>query len=352
MKKKTICKWNNKHKETLTLYTFMLTFEFFRAWKDIVLHASGIAKMQKQEQVHDTSRIAIVSSFRKLLFDHRCYYYVGHLILFVAREQRGRDRTKLANSIKRRVIIGYVYRGCTSRAHESLTIGSQSNGSQTPQHDTKMPITSLLTTCFGNKSNLHEPHLRSSKQQQQLQQQQQQQLKKEGCQGNECCGIKHMARQETGTWLECDDEAVRVDSYERYIRDCEAKEAAGLATTSTGNSNDTRSLEEQRKERNECLDMLKRELKRIQEGGDPYDFDYLLDEEEKRLLEDSDKEEDDNKSNENKIKIDEDQDQPDAEEDLAKSDDDESEPKKDNVFSKSDQSFYEIIMRVSYRRIA
>ncbi|XP_014220529.1 glutamic acid-rich protein-like isoform X1 [Trichogramma pretiosum] len=121
----------------------------------------------------------------------------------------------------------------------------------------------------------------------------------------------------------------KVDSYERYIRDCEAKEAAGLATTSSGNSNDTRSLEEQQKERKECLDMLKRELKRIQEGGDPYDFAYLLDEEEKRLLEDSDKEEDDNKSNENKIKIDEDQDQPDADDDLAKSDDDESEPKKD-----------------------
>ncbi|OXU29641.1 hypothetical protein TSAR_000102 [Trichomalopsis sarcophagae] len=74
----------------------------------------------------------------------------------------------------------------------------------------------------------------------------------------------------------------KVESYERYIEECEAKEAAGEVK----DDEDERSLEEKRKERRECLDMLKRELKRIEDGGDPYDFDYLLNEEEKRLLED------------------------------------------------------------------
>lgn len=73
-----------------------------------------------------------------------------------------------------------------------------------------------------------------------------------------------------------------MDSYERYIEECEAKEAAGEVK----DDEDERSLEDKRKERRECLDMLKRELKRIEDGGDPYDFDYLLNEEEKRLLED------------------------------------------------------------------
>ena len=31
------------------------------------------------------------------------------------------------------------------------------------------------------------------------------------------------------------------------------------------------------KERRECLEMLKRELKRVRDGGDPYDWDHLLD---------------------------------------------------------------------------
>lgn len=73
----------------------------------------------------------------------------------------------------------------------------------------------------------------------------------------------------------------QVDSYERYIEECEAKEVAGEVAKDDG---DDRPLEERRKERRECLDMLKRELQRIKDGGDPYDFDYLLDEEEKRLM--------------------------------------------------------------------
>lgn len=31
------------------------------------------------------------------------------------------------------------------------------------------------------------------------------------------------------------------------------------------------------KERRDCLEILKRELKRVRDGGDPYDWDHLLD---------------------------------------------------------------------------
>jgi hypothetical protein len=69
-------------------------------------------------------------------------------------------------------------------------------------------------SCFGNKSNVNEnkePPLRSKQHHyQQYQQQQQQQLLRQGCRGNECCGIRQTSRHESGTWLECDDEAVRV----------------------------------------------------------------------------------------------------------------------------------------------
>ena len=106
-----------------------------------------------------------------------------------------------------------------------------------------------------------------------------------------------------------------MDSYERYIEECEAKEEAG----ETVNENDTRSLEEKRKERRECLDMLKRELNRIRDGGDPYDFDYLLNEEEKRLLEGGDDDDKDEKKSDTENTIQE------AEEDDEKKEEEEEE---------------------------
>ncbi|KAJ8683249.1 hypothetical protein QAD02_019041 [Eretmocerus hayati] len=82
---------------------------------------------------------------------------------------------------------------------------AQLNGPQ-PQSDksTQQKITSFFS-CFGNNPNEHKEAILRTKQQ--TQQQQQQHM---GCRGNECCGIRQTARNETGTWLECDDEAVRV----------------------------------------------------------------------------------------------------------------------------------------------
>ncbi|KAJ8683250.1 hypothetical protein QAD02_019042 [Eretmocerus hayati] len=101
----------------------------------------------------------------------------------------------------------------------------------------------------------------------------------------------------------------KVENYERYIEECEAREAeeaknnegiegnftpvvdekAAEANSSDENKDDSGSsppmtLEQKQKERRECLEMLKKELKRIQDGGDPYDFSHLLDDEDKYLL--------------------------------------------------------------------
>jgi hypothetical protein len=64
------------------------------------------------------------------------------------------------------------------------------------------------------------------------------------------------------------------------MKECEEKEDAGEFK----DDGDDRSIEDRRKDRRECLDMLKHELDRIRNGGNPYDFDCLLGEDEKKLM--------------------------------------------------------------------
>ena len=91
----------------------------------------------------------------------------------------------------------------------------------------------------------------------------------------------------------------QVDSYEKYLLECEEnekrlesgetvedkEEKEGEKSDSKETTplipKDGRTNEERWKERRECLDMLKRELKRVQDGGDIYDWDYLLEEDDK-----------------------------------------------------------------------
>lgn len=87
-------------------------------------------------------------------------------------------------------------------------------------------------------------------------------------------------------------------------------------------------LEERRKERQECLDMLKRELKRIQDGGDPYDLRHLLGEEEKRLLDGDDDEDDDETKGKDELESEKQEDDLHESEKLINSKEELSEPKK------------------------
>lgn len=79
----------------------------------------------------------------------------------------------------------------------------------------------------------------------------------------------------------------KVDSYEKYILECEEKEKTMILE---GEHTDEQNEETTKKwkERRECLEMLKRELKKVREGGEINDWDYLLEE-------DDDEEEDENK---------------------------------------------------------
>jgi len=72
-----------------------------------------------------------------------------------------------------------------------------------------------------------------------------------------------------------------VDSYEKYVLECEEKEKAEMLDQI---DDEKKSLEmsEKWKERRECLDMLKKELQRVREGKDMSDWDALLDEELKK----------------------------------------------------------------------
>ncbi|KAL0105569.1 hypothetical protein PUN28_015802 [Cardiocondyla obscurior] len=73
----------------------------------------------------------------------------------------------------------------------------------------------------------------------------------------------------------------KVDSYEKYVLECEEKEKAEMLDEI---DDEKKSLEMsvKWKERRECLDMLKRELERVREGKDMSDWDALLDEELKK----------------------------------------------------------------------
>ncbi|XP_070164936.1 nucleolar protein 58 isoform X2 [Polyergus mexicanus] len=88
---------------------------------------------------------------------------------------------------------------------------------------------------------------------------------------------KHLKRQNDVQRMLQD----KVDSYEKYVLECEEKEKAEMLDQI---DDEKKSLEmsEKWKERRECLDMLKKELERVREGKDMSDWDALLDEELKK----------------------------------------------------------------------
>ncbi|GAB1859222.1 hypothetical protein CAJAP_00230 [Camponotus japonicus] len=88
---------------------------------------------------------------------------------------------------------------------------------------------------------------------------------------------KHLKRQNDVQRMLQD----KVDSYEKYVLECEEKEKAEMLDQI---DDEKKSLEmsEKWKERRECLDMLKKELQRVREGKDMSDWDALLDEELKK----------------------------------------------------------------------
>ncbi|KAK0084451.1 hypothetical protein PV325_004425 [Microctonus aethiopoides] len=83
----------------------------------------------------------------------------------------------------------------------------------------------------------------------------------------------------------------KIDGYEKYVLECEEKEKAAAEALEKGDliENDEENTEKSEKikfqpidekkwkERRECLEMLKTELKRVRDGGDPYDWEHLLD---------------------------------------------------------------------------
>ncbi|XP_076391178.1 uncharacterized protein LOC105662712 isoform X2 [Megachile rotundata] len=72
----------------------------------------------------------------------------------------------------------------------------------------------------------------------------------------------------------------KVDSYEKYVLDCERKEMMELEMQGNDANKDLAQTE-QWKERRECLEMLKKELNNVRNGiDDPPDWDYFLEEEE------------------------------------------------------------------------
>ncbi|XP_014476401.1 PREDICTED: nucleolar protein 58 [Dinoponera quadriceps] len=81
----------------------------------------------------------------------------------------------------------------------------------------------------------------------------------------------------------------KVDSYEKYVFECEEKEKAEMLDQ-IDDGKKSLEMSEKWKERRECLDMLKRELQRVQEGKDMSDWDSLLDEELKKHAEELDSE--------------------------------------------------------------
>lgn len=74
--------------------------------------------------------------------------------------------------------------------------------------------------------------------------------------------------------LECEEKEKRAESGE-LTEDAEEGKDVKIGP------DDGMSNEEKWKERRECLAMLKRELHRVRDGGDVYDWDYLLEEDDK-----------------------------------------------------------------------
>lgn len=72
-----------------------------------------------------------------------------------------------------------------------------------------------------------------------------------------------------------------MDSYEKYVLECEEKEKAEMLDQ-IDDGKKSLEMSEKWKERRECLDMLKKELQRVREGKDMSDWDALLDEELKK----------------------------------------------------------------------
>ncbi|CAL7933634.1 unnamed protein product [Xylocopa violacea] len=72
----------------------------------------------------------------------------------------------------------------------------------------------------------------------------------------------------------------KVESYEKYILECEKKEKIEQEMQGENVKPDPAQVEKW-KERRECLEMLKRELSKVRDGGDDsQDWDYLLEEDE------------------------------------------------------------------------
>ncbi|XP_043800551.1 uncharacterized protein LOC122719077 isoform X2 [Apis laboriosa] len=72
----------------------------------------------------------------------------------------------------------------------------------------------------------------------------------------------------------------KMENYEKYILECERKEKIEQEMQG-GDAKPNPEQAEKWKERRECLEMLKRELSKIRDGGDDsQDWDYLLEEEE------------------------------------------------------------------------
>lgn len=99
--------------------------------------------------------------------------------------------------------------------------------------------------------------------------------------------------------------------------ECEEKEKAAAEALENGDliENDEENTEKSEKikfvpidekkwkERRECLEMLKTELKRVRDGGDPYDWEHLLDDD------DDDENEKEMNANEKKEEIEKNQDE-------------------------------------------
>lgn len=92
----------------------------------------------------------------------------------------------------------------------------------------------------------------------------------------------------------------KVESYEKYVLDCERKEMMEQEMQGDAANQDVAQTEQWR-ERRECLEMLKRELNNVRNGiDDPPDWDYFLEEEETEKKEKEKKESNNTEKSESK----------------------------------------------------